>query len=129
VLREAMDLSLRDLAERSRRLRADAQPGRARGDEPDAAGRGADRRRPRAAPQQLLRLDEDGTVTVVRREERRRGGSDGHRYEILTPPLPGQRAEVSRTRSRPGPAPAARRPARCTSRARRETAVVEYRAP
>jgi mannose-6-phosphate isomerase-like protein (cupin superfamily) len=35
-------------------------------------------------------------VTVVRRDERRRGGADGHRYEILTPPLPGQRAELSR---------------------------------
>ena len=51
---------------------------------------------------QLLRLDEDGTVTVVRREERRRGGADGHRYEILTPPLPGQRAEVSRHTLAPG---------------------------
>jgi mannose-6-phosphate isomerase-like protein (cupin superfamily) len=47
---------------------------------------------------QLLRLDESGAVTVVRRTERRKGpsGARGHRYEILTPPLPGQRAEVSR---------------------------------
>src|SRR5437588_5517179 len=43
---------------------------------------------------QLLRLDEDGAVTVVRAAERRRGGGHGHRYELLTPPLPGQRAEV-----------------------------------
>jgi mannose-6-phosphate isomerase-like protein (cupin superfamily) len=47
---------------------------------------------------QLLRLDEDGAVTVVRASERRKGpsGTAGHRYEILTPPLPGQRAELSR---------------------------------
>ena len=46
---------------------------------------------------QLLRLDEDGAVTVVRRGERRQGPAraKGHRYEILTPPLPGQRAELS----------------------------------
>ena len=46
---------------------------------------------------QLLRLDEGGTVAVVRPSERRAGGPDGrgHRYEVVTPPLPGQRAEVS----------------------------------
>ena len=47
---------------------------------------------------QLLRLDEDGAVTVVRADERRHGpdAAVGHSYEILTPPLPGQRAELSR---------------------------------
>src|SRR5438067_8529084 len=47
---------------------------------------------------QLLRLDEDGAVTIVRRGERRKGPGriKGHSYEILTPPLPGQRAELSR---------------------------------
>jgi transcriptional regulator with XRE-family HTH domain len=46
---------------------------------------------------QLLRLDEGGSVTVVRSDERVAGGarSRGHRYEVLTPPIPGQRAEVS----------------------------------
>ena len=46
---------------------------------------------------QLLRLDDrDGAVSVVRESERRRGGSArGHRYGIVTPPHPGQRAEVS----------------------------------
>jgi transcriptional regulator with XRE-family HTH domain len=46
---------------------------------------------------QLLRLDEGEGVTVVRKSERRRGGPKerGHAYEIITPPLPGQRAEVS----------------------------------
>ncbi|HZE05828.1 MAG TPA: cupin domain-containing protein, partial [Solirubrobacteraceae bacterium] len=47
---------------------------------------------------QLLRLDEGGAVTIVRAGERRTGpaGAAGHAYEILTPPLPGQRAELSR---------------------------------
>lgn len=47
---------------------------------------------------QLLRLDEDGAVTIVRRSERRQGPGEvaGHSYEILTPPLPGQRVELSR---------------------------------
>jgi mannose-6-phosphate isomerase-like protein (cupin superfamily) len=50
---------------------------------------------------QLLRLDEGGAVTVVGSGERRAGpggarGVGGHRFEILTPPLPGQRAELSR---------------------------------
>src|SRR4029077_7123929 len=44
---------------------------------------------------QLLRLDEDGAVTVVRAGEGQTGGRPqrGHRYEVLTPARPGQRAE------------------------------------
>ena len=47
---------------------------------------------------QLLRLDEAGSVTIVRAGERRQGGSSrsGHTIEVLTAPLPGQRAELSR---------------------------------
>jgi transcriptional regulator with XRE-family HTH domain len=47
---------------------------------------------------QLLRLDEGGSVTVVRVAQRRRGGSArrGHRFEVLTASQPGQRAELSR---------------------------------
>ena len=54
---------------------------------------------------QLLRLDEGGQVAIVRAGERRPGTSDpasGHRAEILTPPLPGQRAELSRHVLAPG---------------------------
>ena len=53
---------------------------------------------------QLLRLDESGAVTIVRAAERRSGGSpaDGHRFEVLTPPLPGQRAELSLHTLEPG---------------------------
>ncbi len=46
---------------------------------------------------QLLRLDESGAVTIVRAGEGSGGGdaTRGHRYEVLTPPLPGQRLELS----------------------------------
>jgi XRE family transcriptional regulator, regulator of sulfur utilization len=55
---------------------------------------------------QLLRLDESEGVTVVRQRERRAGASraNGHSYELLTPELPGQRAEVSWHVLRPGAA-------------------------
>jgi transcriptional regulator with XRE-family HTH domain len=53
---------------------------------------------------QLLRLDEGGTVSIVRADERAAGGARarGHSYEVLTPPLPGQRAEVSLHVLKPG---------------------------
>lgn len=51
---------------------------------------------------QLLRLDEDGAVTIVAGDERRHGGTHGHRWELLTPPLPGLRAELSRHALAPG---------------------------
>ncbi len=46
---------------------------------------------------QLLRLDEGGSVSVVRARQRRAGGdsASGHSFEVLTPPLPGLRSEVS----------------------------------
>ena len=98
ALREAMSLSLRDLAERSgvsapmlsQVERGETSPTLA------IAARIADGLELRLS--QLLRLDEDGAVSIVRADERRRGGATGHghRYEILSPPAPGQRAEVSR---------------------------------
>jgi transcriptional regulator with XRE-family HTH domain len=47
---------------------------------------------------QLLRLDEDGAVTIVRAADRQRGGNArrGHRFEVMTSGQPGQRAELSR---------------------------------
>jgi XRE family transcriptional regulator, regulator of sulfur utilization len=96
ALREAMDLSLRDLAERSgvsapmlsQVERGETSPTLA------VAGRiagGLDLRL-----SQLLRLDEEGAVTIVRADERRRGGDGGHAFEVMTAPLPGLRAELSR---------------------------------
>ena len=97
ALREAMDLSLRDLGERagvsapmlSQVERGETSPTLAVASR-IAAGL-------ELSLSQLLRLDEAEGVTVVRRAERGPGGSraDGHSYELLTPALPGQRAEVS----------------------------------
>lgn len=106
ALREAMDLSLRDLSERSgvsAPMLSQVERGETSPTLQVAAriAAGLDLRL-----SQLLRLDEDGEVSIVRAGERRRGGSDarGHRYDILTPPLPGQRAEVSRHVLAPGAA-------------------------
>jgi transcriptional regulator with XRE-family HTH domain len=104
ALREAMDFSLRDLAERSG-VSAPMLSQVERGETSptlQVANRIAHGLELRLS--QLLRLDEAGAVTVVRRDERRLGprGATGHSYEILTPPLPGQRAELSRHVLHPG---------------------------
>ncbi len=98
ALREAMDLSLRDLAERcgvsapmlSQVERGETSPTL------QVASRIAAGLELRLS--QLLRLDEGGAVSIVRKSERRKGPirGKGHSYEILSPPLPGQRAEISR---------------------------------
>jgi transcriptional regulator with XRE-family HTH domain len=51
---------------------------------------------------QLLRLDESAHAVITREGERRTNSRDGHRYEELTPPLPGQRADVSLHSLKPG---------------------------
>jgi transcriptional regulator with XRE-family HTH domain len=73
---------------------------------------------------QLLRLDEADGVTVVRASERRSGGGGAHRYEILTPPLPGQRAEISLHTLQPGAATAGPEDPPMHEPGSRETAVV-----
>src|SRR3954464_8152735 len=96
ALREGMDLSLRDLADRSG-VSAPMLSQVERGEtsptitvaERIASGL-------ELTLSQLLRLDETDGVTVVRSAERRKAApTRGHRYEVLTPPVPGQRAEVS----------------------------------
>jgi XRE family transcriptional regulator, regulator of sulfur utilization len=104
ALREAMDLSLRDLSERSG-VSAPMLSQVERGEtSPTLAIAGRIASGLELTLSQLLRLDEGGAVTVVRAGEGRAGESPerGHRYEILTPPLPGQRAEVSRHALAPG---------------------------
>ncbi|HYZ94035.1 MAG TPA: XRE family transcriptional regulator [Actinomycetota bacterium] len=49
----------------------------------------------------LLRLDEEPHVVLVRRAERRDVHRDGHRFEELTPPLPGQPHSVTLHTLRP----------------------------
>ena len=121
-----MGLSLRDLAERSE-VSAPMLSQVERGEtSPTLVGRRPDRLRPRADP---LAAAAARRGRARRRHPRRATGAarrrGGHLLEELTPPLPGQRADVSmhtlkprREHRRPG------RSARCTSRAARETAVV-----
>jgi transcriptional regulator with XRE-family HTH domain len=96
ALRDAMGLSLRDLAERtgvsapmlSQVERGETSPTLALAARV-AAGL-------ELSLSQLLRLEEGEAVSVVRHGERRRGGrARGHSHEVVTPPLPGQRAEVA----------------------------------
>jgi transcriptional regulator with XRE-family HTH domain len=97
-LREAMGLSLRDLAERTK-VSAPMLSQVERGETSPTLQVAA-----RIAAgleltlSQLLRLDEDGAVTITRPSQRQRGGSArrGHNFEVLTAPRPGQRAELSR---------------------------------
>jgi transcriptional regulator with XRE-family HTH domain len=105
ALREAEGLSLRDLAERtgvsapmlSQVERGETSPTLSVAHR-IAAGL-------HLSLSQLLRLDEGAPVSVVRAadvkpsRERR-----GHRTEVLTPALPGQRAELSRHTLEPGAA-------------------------
>jgi len=109
ALREAMGLSLRDLADRcgvSAPMLSQVERGETSPTLQVATriAAGLDLRL-----SQLLRLDEDGAVTIVRAGERRQGPTgpgraSGHRYEVLTAPLPGQRAELSRHVLAPGAA-------------------------
>ena len=102
ALREAMDYSLRDLAERSG-VSAPMLSQVERGETSPTlqiASRIAQGLELRLS--QLLRLDEGGVVSVVRTRDRRRGGGGDHSFEILTPPLPGQRTELSRHVLAPG---------------------------
>src|ERR1041384_5172967 len=97
LLREGMNLSLRDLAERSG-VSAQMLSQVERGETSPTiavAERIAARLEPPLTP--LLRLDEGDGVSVVRMGERRDGGvaAYGHRFEVLTPPLPGLRSEMS----------------------------------
>jgi transcriptional regulator with XRE-family HTH domain len=102
TLREAMGLSLRDLAERSgvsAPMLSQVERGTTSPTLTIAAriAAGLD-----LSLSQLLRLDEDGHVVVVRRGHGRKRGRGGHRVEELTPSLPGQRADVSLHRLGPG---------------------------
>ena len=96
ALREAMDLSLRDLAERSG-VSAPMLSQVERGEtSPTLAVAAKIASGLELTLSQLLRLDEGDGVTVVRHDQRTRGGrADGHRFEVLTPAVPGQRAEIS----------------------------------
>ena len=73
---------------------------------------------------QLLRLDEGQHVAVSRAGDRRRFERGGHRIEELTPPLPGQRVDVSLHVLTPGSATGGREDPPMHEPGSRETAVV-----
>ena len=124
ALRDAMGLSLRDLAERSgvsapmlsQVERGETSPTLAVA-EKIAAGL-------ELTLSQLLRLDEGQHVAVSRAGERRRSERGGHRIEELTPPLPGQRADVSLHTLEPGASTGGRADPPMHEPGSRETAVV-----
>ncbi len=127
ALREAAGLSLRDLAERSG-VSAPMLSQVERGETSPTltiAARIAAGLELRLS--QLLRLDEDGTVTVVRASQRRRGGNKrrGHGFEVLTSAQPGQRAELSRHTLAPGGATGAADDPPMHEPGSRESALVE----
>ena len=106
ALRDAMGLSLRDLAERSG-VSAPMLSQVERGEtSPTLAVAARIAGGLELSLSQLLRLDEGDGITVVRRSDRLSGGNSrrGHRYEVLTPPIPGQRAELSEHTLAPGAA-------------------------
>jgi transcriptional regulator with XRE-family HTH domain len=124
-LREAMDLSLRDLSDRSgvsapmlsQVERGDTSPTLAVAQKIAA---GLD-----LTLSQLLRLDEDRHVVVVRSNDRRIQRRRGHRVEELTPPLPGQRADVSEHTLAPGAATGGPGDPPMHEPGSRETAIVQ----
>jgi transcriptional regulator with XRE-family HTH domain len=124
ALRESMDLSLRDLSERSgvsapmlsQVERGETSPTLAVA-EKIAAGL-------ELTLSQLLRLDEDRHVVIVRSGERRARRRGGHLVEELTPPLPGQRADVSVHTLAPGAATGGPADPPIHEPGSRETAVV-----
>ena len=73
---------------------------------------------------QLLRLDEGHNVAISRAGARRRLERGGHRIEELTPPLPGQRADVSLHELEPGAGTGGRADPPMHEPGSRETAVV-----
>ena len=95
ALREAMGFSLRDLAEHSG-VSAPMLSQVERGEtSPTLAVAGKIAAGLELTLSQLLRLDEGEHVAISRAAERRRYERGDHRFEELTPPLPGQRADVS----------------------------------
>lgn len=124
ALRDAMGLSLRDLAERSGASapmlsqveRGETSPTLAVA-EKIAAGL-------ELTLSQLLRLDEGEHVAVSRAGGRRRFERGGHSFEELTPPLPGQRADVSLHVLEPGASTGGREDPPIHEPGSRETAVV-----
>jgi transcriptional regulator with XRE-family HTH domain len=127
ALREGSGLSLRDLAERSgvsAPMLSQVERGETSPTLTVAARIAAGLE---LTLSQLLRLDEGGSVTIVRAGQRRRGGSArrGHTFEVLTAAQPGQRAELSRHTLAAGAATGAPDDPPMHEPGSRETALIE----
>jgi XRE family transcriptional regulator, regulator of sulfur utilization len=124
ALREAMGLSLRELAERS----GVSAPMLSQVERGETSPTIVVARKIAAGLEltlsQLLRLDEGEHVAVSRAGSRRRYERGGHRFEELTPPLPGQRADVSLHRLKVGATTAGPGDPPMHEAGSRETAVV-----
>jgi transcriptional regulator with XRE-family HTH domain len=124
ALRDAMGLSLRDLAERSgvsAPLLSQVERGES---SPTLASAAKIAAGLELTLSQLLRLDEGQHVFVSRASGRRRNRHGGHRFEELTPPLPGQRADVSLHELDPGASTGGREDPPMHEPGSRETAIV-----
>lgn len=129
ALRDSMGLSLRELAERSG-VSAPMLSQVERGETSPtlsvatkiAAGL-------ELTLSQLLRLDEGQHVVITRKAQRRKRKRGGHAVEELTPPLPGQRADVSVHRLAPSAATGGAEDPPLHEPGARETAVVLDGAP
>lgn len=124
ALRDAMGLSLRDLSDRSG-VSAPMLSQVERGEtSPTLASAAKIASGLELTLSQLLRLDEGQNVAVSRASGRRRYERGGHRFEELTPPLPGQRADVSLHVLRPSATTGGRADPPMHEPGSRETAVV-----
>src|SRR3954447_471517 len=124
ALREAMDLSLRDLADRSGVSAPMLSQVERGGTSPTLAVAGRIAAGLELTLSQLLRLDESEGVTVVGAPERLGVRRGGHSYEVATPALPGQRAELTIHTLQPGSATGGPGPPPMHEPGSRETALV-----
>jgi XRE family transcriptional regulator, regulator of sulfur utilization len=124
ALRDAMGLSLRDLAERSGVSAPMLSQVERQETSPTIAVAAKIASGLELSLSQLLRLDEGEHVTISRSGQRRRFERGGHRFEELTPPLPGQRADVSLHTLKPGAATGGSDDPPMHEPGSRETAVV-----
>lgn len=95
ALREGMGLSLRELALRASVGAATLSQVERGESSPTLAVAARIAEGLELSLSQLLRIDETRHVVIVRRGSGRRSTRRGHEIEELTPPLPGQRADVS----------------------------------
>jgi transcriptional regulator with XRE-family HTH domain len=124
ALREAMGLSLRDLAQRSGVSAPMLSQVERQETSPTIAVAAKIAAGLELSLSQLLRLDEGEHVAISRSGKRRRYQRGGHRFEELTPPLPGQRADVSLHTLKPGAATGGSDDPPMHEPGSRETAVV-----